>query len=145
MLILARVPPNCFFEIDDFESTWHFKEPFDFVHGRNLGGTVRDFPRLARRAMNNLKPGGWVEFADFDGVQAHSDDDTITKAPNIQEWYRLQNVGHRKFGKEFDLSRQYKQHLINAGFKNVKEEVFKVLPTPATISTTVVPNLLTLV
>lgn len=127
---LYRVPPNCFFEIDDFESDWDFSKPFDFIHARNLAGSVRDFSGLNKRIMRNLRPGGWVEIADFAGDRPLSDDDTAQNAPNLNEWIRLLNEACNKFGKDFSAARKHKQLLIDAGFKNVREEVYKVCLLP---------------
>lgn len=132
---MYRVPPNCYFEVDDFESDWDFSKPFDFVHARNLVGSVRDFPVLFQRVMNNLKPGGWVEMMDFSGEKFLSDDDTVQKAPNLNEWARLQNEAARDFGKEFGVTKHLKRWMIDAGFKNVTEEVYKVCLYPASTRT----------
>lgn len=123
-----RVPPNCFFEVDDFESDWVFRKPFDFIHGRALAGCVKDFPDVYGRIKNNLKPGGWVEMVDFP-AELYSDDDSMEKAPNVAEWTRLQKEASAKFGKEMNIAHRHKQWMIDAGYKNVTEEVFKVCPT----------------
>jgi trans-aconitate methyltransferase len=125
---MYRVPPNCFFEINDFESDWDFSKPlpFDFIHARNLVGSVRDFPLLFQRMMNNLQPGGWVEMMDFSGERFFSDDETVQNAPQLNEFVRLLNEACHAFGKEFGVTKHYKQWMIDAGFKNVKEEVYKV-------------------
>lgn len=120
-----RVPPNCYFEVDDCESEWEFSRPFDFIHARALAGSIRDFPGLYRRIMQNLKPGGYVEIVDQPTV-AFSDDDSMDKAPYISEWMNLHNEACEKFGKRMDIAHCQKQWMIDAGFKNVKEEVFKV-------------------
>ncbi|KAH0565025.1 hypothetical protein GP486_001577 [Trichoglossum hirsutum] len=46
------VPPNCYFEVDDAESTW-VRDPdsFDFVHVRFMWAGIRDYPKLVRQAM----------------------------------------------------------------------------------------------
>jgi hypothetical protein len=80
---------------------------------------------LFQRAMNNLKPGGWVEMADFAGA-IFSDDDSMEKAPYLTEWARLNQEAFRKFGKDLGIAGQHKQRMIDAGFKNVREEVYKV-------------------
>lgn len=122
---LFRVPPNCFFEVDDYESEWDFSKPFDFIHGRNLAGTVRDYSALYGRIKNNLKPGGWVEMVDMAGM-VFSDDDTGKDAPNLMEWARLICDACAKFGKEFDVASQHKEIMTGAGFTNVREEIYKV-------------------
>jgi len=42
-------PPNCAFEIDDFEAEWPFGIPFDYIHGRELAGSVRDLTDFASK------------------------------------------------------------------------------------------------
>jgi hypothetical protein len=92
---------------------------------------------LYQRAMNNLKPGGWVEIVDFAGA-LFSDDDSMEKAPHLTEWCTLQQEAFSKFGKDLGIAGQHKQRMIDAGFKNVKEEVYKVCllsyPSTATAS-----------
>ncbi|RMJ27592.1 Methyltransferase [Aspergillus sp. HF37] len=123
------VPPNCFFEVDDYESPWEFSKPFDFIHARSLAGAVRDFPRFCARIKNNLKPGGWVEFVDFP-AELFSDDESRQNAPNISEWCKLLDDASQKFGKDLNVTSKYKQWLIDAGFRNVKEDVYKIPVNP---------------
>ncbi len=50
--IVARVPSNVRFEVDDFESDWTFgKEKFDFVFARLLLASVTNYPRLYKQAF----------------------------------------------------------------------------------------------
>lgn len=93
------MPPNCYFEIDDFESDWEFSRPFNFIHGRALVGSVRDFPELYGRIVNNLAPGGWAEMVEVN-ADAFSDDNTLERAPNIREWSRLLKEASLRFGKD---------------------------------------------
>lgn len=76
------VPPNCFFEVNDCESSWDYSKPFTFIHARSLGGSVRDYAKLFERSLKNLENGGWVEFADF-AIDFFSDDNTLEMAPNL--------------------------------------------------------------
>ncbi|RMJ22390.1 Methyltransferase [Aspergillus sp. HF37] len=123
------VPPNCYFELNDFESPWEFSKPFDFIHGRTLAGSVRDFPQLFERTLENLNPGGWAEFVDFI-CQAWSDDDSLKKAPNVVKWIKLLNEASDRFGKSMNVALRYKQWMIDAGFKDVREEAYKVPLNP---------------
>lgn len=123
--MLTRVPPNCYFEVDDYESDWDFSKPFDFIHGRALAGSVKDYPNLFRRIHNNLKPGGWVEMVEIP-TEFYSDDDTIQNAPNLLEWAKLHNEASEKFGKNMNIAYSLKKWMIDAGFKNVKEDIYKV-------------------
>ncbi|KAI2090484.1 hypothetical protein LOZ52_002702 [Ophidiomyces ophidiicola] len=123
------LPPNCKFEIDDFESTWNTSQPFDFIHARNIEGSVKDYPRLFGQVMANLIPGGWFEVADST-VGVFGDDETIEKATNILEWRDRLLEASKKFGKPMGMSKNYKQWCIDAGFKNVTEEIYKVPFSP---------------
>ncbi|RJE21094.1 Methyltransferase [Aspergillus sclerotialis] len=122
------VAPNCFFEVSDYESEWDFSKPFDFIHARCLGGAVKDFPRLIQRAKDHLHTDGWLEFADFAG-EVFSDDGGLERAPYTMEIYKLVDEASVKFGKKQNAAPYYKQWLIEAGFKNVKEEVYKLFVT----------------
>src|SRR4051794_18689006 len=62
----AWVPPNCRFVIDDVESEWPYREKFDVIHARTLCGSIRDWPRLYQQIFDHLKPGGWVEFQEYE-------------------------------------------------------------------------------
>ncbi|KAE8367100.1 putative methyltransferase [Aspergillus caelatus] len=123
------VPPNCVFEIDDFELPWNFTQPFDFIHARSVEGSVKDFPHLFRQAHQNLVPGGWFEMME-PTVDIFSDDDSISKAPNLSEWRDMLIEASGKFGKEMGAAKKYKQWMIEAGFTDVTEEIFKVPFSP---------------
>lgn len=122
---LCRVPQNCQFQIDDFELDWNFSHPFDFIHARNIEGSVRDFEKLFGQAFENLKDGGWFEVADAT-VGVFCDDDTIERAPNLLKWRDKLIEASHKFNKPMGVSQNYKQWMIDAGFVNVKEKVYKV-------------------
>ncbi|RJE18621.1 Methyltransferase [Aspergillus sclerotialis] len=123
------VPLNCYFEVDDFESTWEFAHKFDFIHARNLGGSVGDWPALYQNMADNLNPGGWVEVVDFGGY-LYSDDETMEKAPNIRKWTKLLDEASAQFGKPLDIPHNHKQWMLDAGFKDVREEIYKIPTNP---------------
>ncbi|KAL0260732.1 hypothetical protein SLS55_004422 [Diplodia seriata] len=79
------VPPNVKFEIDDVENEWSHSQPFDYIFSRYLAGAIGDWPRLVRSAYANVKPGGWVEFQDYDSVY-YSDDGTLTPEHDMKKW-----------------------------------------------------------
>ncbi|KAL4812875.1 S-adenosyl-L-methionine-dependent methyltransferase [Aspergillus spinulosporus] len=123
------IPPNCRFEIDDFELEWNYSHPFDYIHMRGIEGSVRDFHRLFRQAHDNLNRGGWFEICDFT-VGVFSDDDSAEKATSLQRWRALLVEASKKFGKQFSVAQNYKQWMIDAGFKDVQEEIYKVPCSP---------------
>ena len=94
------------------ESPWAFTktERFDFIHGRTLGGSVRDWTKLYQQAYRYLKPGvralllsysvclkllnrqqGWIELQEW-GMGIHSDEDLdLVKTPSLKQWCDLLN------------------------------------------------------
>lgn len=59
------VPPNCVFEIDDATLDWTWDDGhFDFVHVREMFGSIRDWPAFFAEARRCTKPGGWVEIVE---------------------------------------------------------------------------------
>ncbi|KAL4971038.1 class I SAM-dependent methyltransferase [Aspergillus stella-maris] len=123
------VPPNCRFEIDDYELAWNFPHPFNYIHMRGIEGSVKNFHRLFEQAHQNLNTGGWFEICDFT-VGVFSDDDSAEKATNMRRWRDLLVEASQKFGKEFSVAKKYKQWMIDAGFKSVREEIYKVPFSP---------------
>ena len=56
------VPPNCIFEIDDCEMEWTWPDNhFDYIHVRDLHGSIRDWSKFMNEAFRCCKPGGLVE------------------------------------------------------------------------------------
>ncbi|KAB8235638.1 class I SAM-dependent methyltransferase [Aspergillus alliaceus] len=123
------VPPNLRFEVDDFEAPWSYSQPFDYIHGRELEGFIRDHDRLFVQALNNLKPGGWMEIASIE-VNSFSDDDTHLKATSMMEGVKNMHLSARKFGKDFDTVSTWKGRMEKAGFVNVREDVYKLPQSP---------------
>ncbi|KAL1981643.1 hypothetical protein VTN96DRAFT_2357 [Rasamsonia emersonii] len=123
------VPPNCQLELDDFESQWCFSKPFDFIHGRSLAGSITDHDRFLRQCLDNLAPGGLLELCDF-SVWPYADDDTIHKAKHSLEWVKRLDEASSKFGKRMNVAQHYKGWLSQAGFVNVKEDVYKAPVAP---------------
>ncbi|KAK2782269.1 hypothetical protein FQN51_004660 [Onygenales sp. PD_10] len=121
----SLVPSNLKFVVDDVEDEWAYEsKPFDYIHGRFLVGAIRDWPRLMRQAFNCTKPGGWVEFQDWDG-QISSDDGSV-KDTNI---LKLQDTVKQVFvdmGINCNPGAEYKNWLEAAGFTNIATKAIKV-------------------
>ena len=112
------VPPNVEFVVDDFEDEWYYEHnPFDFIHGRYLGGSVRNWPALMNMAYKNLKPGGWVEFQDWD-TMIESYDGSVTSETSIWKWHK---TGLDRIGKIANLrpGPDLEGWIRDAGFQNV--------------------------
>jgi len=82
-----NVPPNCKFEIDDYEDSWTFHQKFDLIHGRMLLTSIANPQRLFAQAFNNLAPGGWMEMQDA-AMPVTSDDGTMVNSA-YERWNDL--------------------------------------------------------
>jgi SAM-dependent methyltransferase len=117
------VPPNCKFEVDDFDQTWCFSQKFDLIHGRMLAGSVADPPMLLQQAFDAIKPGGWVELQDF-AFPVRSDDGTMVGTA----FERLNDnlvKGLQMLGRDGAWAANYKDFMEQAGFVNVTEIRYK--------------------
>ncbi|CAG9953140.1 unnamed protein product [Clonostachys rosea f. rosea IK726] len=118
-------PPNCFFEVDDYEAEWLYSKPFDFIHARELEGCIGDDDQLFRRAFEHLAPGGYIEFQAAD-PNWMSDDGTADKAENANSWLKTLVEGSAKFGKSLEIAVDWKEKMEKAGFVDIKQEILKV-------------------
>ncbi|KAE8418606.1 S-adenosyl-L-methionine-dependent methyltransferase [Aspergillus pseudocaelatus] len=123
------IPPNLRFEVDDFEAPWSYSQPFDYIHGRELEGFIRDHNRLFEQALENLKPGGWMEIASIE-VNCFSDDETHLKAESMMHGVKHMHLSAKMFGKDFDTVKNWRSQMENAGFVNVREDVYKLPQSP---------------
>jgi trans-aconitate methyltransferase len=121
------LPANCKFDIDDAENQWLFDphKRFDFIHSRAMAGSISDWPKLLNQAYKHLDPGGWLELQEYE-TQFASDDDTINLATHIRFWQDKINETSKTFGQPFLDSLDHKQRMIDAGFVDVAEDIYKV-------------------
>ncbi|KAI8650637.1 hypothetical protein NCS57_01398100 [Fusarium keratoplasticum] len=118
-------PPNCVFEVDDFEAEWPYSRPFDFIHGRELEGCIADDDKLFAQAFKHLNPSGYFELqAAY--TRFLSDDDTAKKATDVHSWCSQLVAGIEKFGKPIDGAPTWKKKLEEAGFQDVQQEILKL-------------------
>ncbi|RPA85607.1 S-adenosyl-L-methionine-dependent methyltransferase [Ascobolus immersus RN42] len=123
------VPPNVKFEVDNFEDDecWEaYRKPFDFIHGRNLVGSVRDWPKLFRNIYDGLAPGGAVEFQESDAVGAYSEDGSVPKNSAIIQYNELLTEAGKRLGQRFDVVAEIKEYMKQAGFVDVREHRYKL-------------------
>ncbi|KAN0085261.1 S-adenosyl-L-methionine-dependent methyltransferase [Elaphomyces granulatus] len=113
------VPPNVQFEVDDYEGDWNFVQEFDFIHGREMEGMVKDFDRLFAKSFQHLRPGGWVEFQTIELRSFCDDESIIKKADAWLKWSSYLHEAARKFGKDMHTVRTWPEKLKNAGFQDV--------------------------
>ena len=123
-----RVPPNVQFEVDDYEAPWSYSQPFDFIHGREMEGMVKDFDTLFRQCYDHLKPGGWVEFQTIE-LNCFCDDDSRQKATAWMKWSSHLHEAARRFGKNMRTVGTWPDRLKAVGFQNVQTTIFPVRST----------------
>lgn len=121
----SRVPPNVKFEVDDCEAPWTFPQPFDFVHTRYLAAAIKDWPRLARQCFENITPGGYCEFQDFD-INYYSEDGSLTPEAPVWDWLYTLLKASKDFGNEPCPGSKLGGWMEDAGFVDVKAEKFLV-------------------
>jgi Methyltransferase domain len=140
---VPRVPPNVQFEIDDIEEEWTFSKPFDFIHARYLAGSVRDWKKLASQCfkyltligtlcfyrayfLRHLKPGGWVEFKDWD-TRAHDSTGSRDIRDNYVKLWHDEVIGAcNDLGVTPYPALIIKDVATDAGFTNLHERIFPV-------------------
>lgn len=119
------VPPNCKFYVDDVEGQWTFGHEFDFIHGRAMCGSIAEWNGLFQQAFDNLRPGGWLEMQEFE-MEVYSDDGTLERAEYIPNWLNMVNEASTRFGKSFNDASRLKPAMVDAGFADVHEDIYKV-------------------
>ncbi|OJJ42513.1 hypothetical protein ASPZODRAFT_1313209 [Penicilliopsis zonata CBS 506.65] len=124
------VPTNCVFEIDDYEASWEYNHPFDYIHGRELAGSIKDINRLANQAFNNLQPGGYFEL-DAISLDVFADDDSLKeKGPFTVQMCQLIGEAQKKFGKSMQDLDTWPDALKAAGFIDVISKEIKIPLSP---------------
>ncbi|KAK4957388.1 hypothetical protein LTR10_005350 [Elasticomyces elasticus] len=121
------VPPNCRFEVDDFELDWTYGDNrFDMINHRFLIGSISDHSHFYKQAYTALKPGGWIELVEMEAL-LYCDDDSVPADSALRKWGQLIHEVFSKMGKPFLPVEMYKEHLLDAGFENV---TFKIVKRP---------------
>jgi len=122
------VPPSCVFYVDDSDSEWTFQphDAFDFIHGRAMGGSIKDWQVLYNEIYKHLKPGGWVEIQEYETWIQPNDPGAEIPA-SLLEWQSGVNMASEKFGKKINVARDHKANMIAAGFVGVEDILYKVI------------------
>lgn len=123
------VPPNLSFEIDNAESEWAYSrnELFDYIHIRNMGGSISDWNKLFAQSLEHMSPGGWIEVQEH-AVDILSEDGEVP--PFTKEMMEKVKEAAKVFGKEMNVAETMYDNLIRAGFEEVQEDKYKVRSPP---------------
>ncbi|KAH8724032.1 S-adenosyl-L-methionine-dependent methyltransferase [Phaeosphaeriaceae sp. PMI808] len=119
------VPPNVHFEVDDAESLWPPRRPFDFIHSRYMLGSIQNWPQLMRQAYEQTAPGGWIELQDFQ-TQAYDEDESAGDDNMVVKFAEVFNQACAKIGRDGSPGRKLESWVKDAGFINIQHEVVKV-------------------
>ncbi|KAE9378826.1 methyltransferase, partial [Stipitochalara longipes BDJ] len=121
------VPPNCTFFLEDSEVEWAFgpDDAFDYIHGRAMGGSIRDWKELFEKIYKHLKPGGWVEIQEYE-TWCQPDDPKDESPPYLMKWLKSINEASEAFGKKLNVAPHFQENMIEAGFVEVEDVVHKV-------------------
>ena len=117
------VPPNCKFEIDDFEALWTFQQKFSLIHARMLNCCFADGKRLWQQAYDALEPGGWIEFQDA-SLPIRADDGTMD-GTHWEDWVNKFMDAMTKVGRDCTAPEHYEQWAKDVGFVNVVRQDYK--------------------
>lgn len=117
--------PNCRFIIDDAESEWPPTRPYDFIHQRNMVGSIANWELLYRQGFRHLAPGGWYEAQEFD-VWFQAQGDPLPEDNPIVKWQHLLDEASLLFGKRLNCTAEMTQAFTKVGFVDVAHEVYKV-------------------
>jgi hypothetical protein len=119
------VPVNCSFEIDDVTEEWTYPpKHFDFIHIREMFGSIRDWDSFFHEVYRCTKPGGWVEVVEH-AVEAKADDVALPPDHFYHKWTGVLVEMGAKTGKSWDIWKEAKDRMLKAGFVDVVEIPFK--------------------
>ncbi|KAK3994973.1 hypothetical protein QBC44DRAFT_37791 [Cladorrhinum sp. PSN332] len=123
------VPPNVRFMVDDVESPWlHPRNHFDYVHSRHTVMGIKNWPKLMRRALEHIRPGGWFEMQEVHHFPISSNNSMAPDHPVAQYWSLinegLKNLGVKQFHAVADSG--LSNMMRDSGFVNVTERVLQI-------------------
>ena len=120
------LPSNCSFVMADAESHWSFASiPLDFIHGRMLVNSIRNWPGFINRCKEHLMPGGWLELNEVVPHFFAEDGCDESDAPILRWWNNVFRESARNNGVDVESTSKHAQQMRDAGFLDVREKVFK--------------------
>ncbi|KAL1986789.1 hypothetical protein VTN96DRAFT_5654 [Rasamsonia emersonii] len=120
----SMVPPNLRFLVDDIEAEWAYESPFDFIHARYLAYSIKDFKKLLKQCFKYTKPGGWVEFQDWDSMMRS--EDGSTKGSHIERYSKEVLSAFEKAGYPTQPGPNLEQWFREAGFVDIHVQKYRI-------------------
>lgn len=126
-MIVTR-PENCVFYVEDIRNKlwWGIgNQPYDYIHTRMSLGIFHDFREIIQKGFNNLAPGGFMESQELFS-KVYCDDNTMPANWPLLEWSLNQDEAAMELGTPLRIANKLKMWYEQAGFVDVKEEVFRI-------------------
>ncbi|KAH8721201.1 Secondary metabolism regulator LAE1 [Beauveria bassiana] len=80
---------------------------------------------LLKQAYEHIRPGGWVELQDVDGV-VHTDDNSVPKDWPLKRFTNLLVEAFAQFGTNVNAAESGREYLEEAGFVNIQHNYIKL-------------------
>lgn len=119
-------------EIEDCTQPWTLpSDHFDYVHMRQLFGSIDNWDALFAEAYRACKPGGWIESYEA-SPRMESDHVPETENLAIHEWGKFFIEGGKKLDRTFSIIDDNLQvkGIEKAGFTKINTWDFKVRTVP---------------
>ncbi|PGH16143.1 hypothetical protein AJ79_01910 [Helicocarpus griseus UAMH5409] len=123
----ARVPPNCFLEVDDVLNKWTWRQQFDMIHMRHLLGAfnAEEWESLYKQCYRYLKPGGWIEQIEPE-LCLRADNAFLKDSNPLAAYGPLLTRCAERAGRKLDTAVNIRPMLEKAGFTEIQEKEYKV-------------------
>lgn len=110
----------------DYESPWTLGEgSWDIIHLQMGLGSVANWPALYHKILIHLRRGvGWFEQVEID-LTPRCDDGTLAEGA-LKDWYGYLVGATQAGGRCFGYNPNTRNLLVEAGFTDIREEVFKL-------------------
>ncbi|KND87017.1 hypothetical protein TOPH_08370 [Tolypocladium ophioglossoides CBS 100239] len=118
------VPPNVEFLVDDCEQDW-LPRDVDLVHFRFVAVILKDIPGTLKHAYESLRPGGWIELQELEGMP-YCDDGSMGDDDPFRTLYQLAGQAYAKFGMSATIAARLEPLLRDAGFTDIRCKAFKI-------------------
>ncbi|KAJ8115392.1 hypothetical protein OPT61_g2943 [Boeremia exigua] len=106
------------------EPGWHFSEPYELIHLRNMKGAFSHWEEVYAEVHKSLSPGGWIEVADWDMGAVPIDHATADPAtfpiPTLRKLYASMMEASYKSGRPLGLFYMHPSYLEEAGFTDIQ-------------------------
>ncbi|KAH6634596.1 S-adenosyl-L-methionine-dependent methyltransferase [Chaetomium sp. MPI-SDFR-AT-0129] len=119
------VPPNVRFEVDDVEDPWVYPAKFDWIFCRYMAASIYDWPKLMGQILENLNPGGYAEFQDFN-LTYYSEDGSLTPTHALREWIETLTGAADSLGRDSNPGSKLEGWARAAGFKDVTHRRYRM-------------------